>query len=434
MSRSPMLFALLLTSASLVGAARGATFEICVKADVLTTDSGLTANGVAEDYWPNGNDPVEAVMVGRGFRVRVRQGAWVQNFDSNPTTGCFSFNRTSAAGFDVRVYGYATDSAGNHVRIHDGQTDTSTWYPGNTYSALWTGQTLSSTEANEYVLDGRASDRWTAIAAAAFGLHRYHDGNAGKTISIGFDEGSCDNSGSINGNAPNYVESNDAHLIRIGRCASTSSDAREKMLVTHEQGHAMLRMYYGYDGDDAPRSQGYAPPNTITTDAPPLGTNCWNASSYDMNSLEWNSQAFKEAFADFYSSRVWNAKDSRGTYVYRGVPFDLEFWDNFGQTNPYGGFTDNWCGSTANGVTTKGDMLRFLWDFFTVTGCASQPDELDMFNVYRMVREGHRDGSYPLTNSNYDVALEYAIESSVGGLSGCERGGYDAYAGWNGLH
>ena len=284
------------------------------------------------------------------------------------------------------------------------------------------------------MLDGRASDRWTTIAAAAFGLHRYHDGNAGKTISIGFDEGDCNDSGSIHGNAPNYIESNDAHLIRIGRCAGTSSDAREKMLVTHEQGHAMLRMYYGFDGDDAPRDQTYQPPNTITNATPPQGSNCWNVSSYDMSSLEWNSQAFKEAFADFYSARVWNVNDARGTYTYRGTAYDLEVWDNVGNTGGSGGFTENWCGSTANGVTTKGDMLRFLWDVYTLTGCPSQPSQLDMLEIYRMVRENHRDGTFPLTNPNYDLALEFAIENSVAGLSGCQQTAYDGYAGWNGLH
>lgn len=434
MKRFPILFALFFAAAGLSQAAYGATFEVCIQADVLTTDSGLTANGFTEDYWQNGNDPVEALMVGRGFRVRVRQGAWFQDFDSHPTSGCFSFDRNSASGFDLRVYGFATDAAGNHVRIHDAQTDTSSWYPGTTYSALWQGQTLSTSSPNIYVLDGRASDRWTAIAAAAFGLHRYHDGNAGKTLSIGFNEGNCDSSTSIGGNSENYIESNNAHLIQIGRCASTSSDAREKMMVTHEQGHAMLRLNYGFDGDDAPRNDDYSPPNTITTDVPPQGTSCWNINSYGMNSLEWNSQAFKEAFADFYSSRVWNVNDARATYTYRGIAYDLEHWDNVAETNPDGGFTENWCGSTANGVTTKGDMLRFLWDFYTVAGCASQPSQLDMMEVYRMVRENHRDGTYTLTNSNYDAALEYAIENSVTSLSGCEQGGYDAYGGWNGIH
>ena len=57
--------------------------------------------------------------------MKVRQGSWVDTFDSNPETGCFSFSRNSSQGFAVRVYGFATDSAGNHVRIHDAQTDTS---------------------------------------------------------------------------------------------------------------------------------------------------------------------------------------------------------------------------------------------------------------------------------------------------------------------
>jgi len=69
-----------------------------------------------------------------------------------------------------------------------------------------------------------------------------------------------------------------------------------------------------------------------------------------------------------------------------------------------------------------------------VAGCASQPSQLDMMEVYRMVRENDRNGTYSLTNSNYDAALEYAIENSVAGLSGCEQSAYDAYAGWNGLH
>jgi hypothetical protein len=415
--------------------ALAATFQVCVRADIQTTDSGSTANGITEDKWIGADASDEYLVTGRGFRVRVRQGAWVANFDSDPETGCFSFVRNSASGFDVRVYGFATDGAGNRVRIHDGQTDTSSGYPGATYSALWTGQTLSATGPNYYILDGRASDRWTAMAAGAYALYRYHDGNSGKTLSIGFDEGDCNDSGSIHGNAESYIESDDAHLVRIGRCASTSSDAREKMIVTHELGHAMLRLYYGYDGDDQPRSQTYQPPidGSISVAGPPQGSDCWNVASYDMNSLERNSQAFKEAFADFYSAKVWNLKESRGTYTYRGTAYDLEMWDNVGGTNTWGGFTSNWCGSGANGVTTKGDMLRFLWDFYTLAGCAAQPNRLDMFKVYRAVRENDRTGAYDLSTTNYDLALEYAIENSVPSLSGCEQGGFDAYAAWNGV-
>jgi hypothetical protein len=424
---------LLLMLAAIGSPVSAATFEICVRVDVVTTDSGQTANGITEDKWVGANDPGEYLVVGRGFRVKVWQGNWVDTFDSHPETGCFSFSRTSSQGFAVRVYGFATDGAGNHVRIHDAQTDTSEYYPGSTYSALWTDQTLSVTQPNYYVLDGRASDRWTTIAAAAYALYRYHDGNADKTISFGFDEGDCNDSGSINGNSENYIESNGAHLIRIGRCASSSSDAREKMIITHELGHAMLRLYYGHDGDDQPRSQTFPPPAFIPAFSPPQGSSCINAASYGMNSLEWNSQAFKEAFADFYSAKVWNEKDARGTYTYRGVAYDLEVWDNVNDVHNWGGFTLNFCAYLSPFVTTKGDMLRFLWDFYTLNGCAEQPNRLDMFRVYRAVRENHRTGAYDLLFWNYNDALEYAIENSVPSLSACEQTGYNGYAEWNGL-
>jgi len=432
MNRSAATLLLVALSAS---PALAAPFTICVQVDVQTTDSGLTANGISEDKWVGANSPTSYRVVGRGFRIRVSQGSWANTYDTNPSTGCITFDRSSSSGFEVRIYGLATDSSGNRVRIHDGQTNTGSWYPGGTYSALWRNQTLSSSQTNVYVLDGRASDRWTTIAAAAYGLYRYHDGNAGRTLSIGFDEGDCNDSGSIHGNAENYIESNGAHLLRIGRCASTNSDAREKMIVTHEMGHAMLRLYYGYDGDEQPRDQTFEPPLlALLIPAPPQGSGCVNVSSYGMNSLEWNSQAFKEAFADFYSSKVWNLKDARGTYTYRGIAYDLEKWDNVGDDHDLGGFTVNWCAASglAN-VTTKGDMLRFLWDFYTVTGCNAQPNRLDMFEVYRAVRENDRDGTFPLSISNYDDALEYAIEESVPSLSGCEQQGYDAYAGWNGI-
>ncbi len=411
---------------------------ICVKADIQTTDSGLTANSITEDRWVGANSNDSYVVIGRGFRIKVTWGNWSRTYDTHPQSGCVTFasplpSYSPLFGVSVRVYGLATDSAGNRVRIHNAQTNTGSWYPGSTYSALWTNQVLLPYGSYTYVLDGRANDRWTTIAAAAYGLYRFHDGNSDATISIGFDEADCDDSGSIHGSAEHYIESDNAHLLRIGRCAGTTSDAREKMLVTHELGHAMLRLYYGYDGDDNPRDQTWDPPGWVNTSSPPQGSDCINVDRYDMNSLEWNSQTFKEAFADFYSTKVWNHKASRATYTYRGIAFDAEVWDNVGGDGSAGGFSENWCGISAGSISTKGDYLRFLWDFYTVAGCASQPSRLDMFRIYRAVRENDRTGDYPLSIWNYDDALENAIENSVGTLSGCEQQGFDAYAAHNGI-
>ena len=61
--------------------AQAATFELCVKVDVRTTDSGLTANGITEDYWVGANNPVQYLVTGRGFRVKVTQGTWSATFE-----------------------------------------------------------------------------------------------------------------------------------------------------------------------------------------------------------------------------------------------------------------------------------------------------------------------------------------------------------------
>ena len=409
--------------------AHAATFKICAKVDIQTTDSGKTANGITEDYWVDADNPDEYIVRGRGFRVRVSQGAWAQTYDSDPVTGCFTINRTVSTGFGVRVYGYATDSAGNHVRIHNAGANTSSWYPGQTYSKWWGNQTLSSVNSNIFIVNGRSNDRWTTMAAAAFALFRFHNGVSGATISIGFNNGNdkCNSSSSIQDNGADYIESHNAHLIRIGRCNDqTKTDTREKMIITHELGHALARLYYGFDGDDAPRNQFYSPGLLVPAQ-------CRNVSSYGMNSLEWNSQTFKEAFADFYSAKVWNNRNSRGTYVYRGVAYDLEKWDNTGNQNTYGGYTLNVCNSYLPNISTKGDWLRFFWDWYTAS-CNSQPSQLDMMRLYRMVRENHRSGAFNLSSrSNYDDATKFSILNSIPGLSQCEKDKVDFYMDHNNL-
>jgi hypothetical protein len=412
-------------AASVPAYAHAATFTICVRANIQTTDSGIAANGLDEDYYQFANQAGGFEVVGRGFRVQLTQGAWSDTFDSDPTNGCFSVVRNSANGFGVRVYGFATDDNGNHVRIHSAGTDTASWYPGATYSAVWSNQTLSSSGTNSYVLDGVANDRFTTIAAAAFGIHRYHGTISDKTISFGFVENDCDNSGSTHGSAERYIESDDAHLIRIGRCNPGDPDTREKMLITHELGHAIARLHFGYDGDDIL-------PTGDQEYVPPVGTPaaCVNVGSYGMRSLEYNSQTFKEGFADFYSSRVWNAKDSRGTYVYRQTAYDLEQWDTSGGGNTSGGVKVNVCNNNTSNVATKGDWLRFFWDWYNAN-CASQPSDNDMLTLYRMVRENDRTGTYNANYLNFDNATVYAIENSIAGLSDCEIDVIGEYMDWN---
>ena len=232
------------------------------------------------------------------------------------------------------------------------------------------------------------------------------------------------------GDSTSYIESRRAHLIKIGHCDTTDqTESRKKMLVTHELGHAMARLYYGHDGAESPLYAYYVPFEFDETD--PNYDECVNTLGYDLTSLEANSLAFKEGFADFYSARVWNNASGSGSYQRFGTPVDLEAWDAAGGVNTPGGYTFNVCGSMAIGVSTRSDYLRFFWDWHTTAACASAATQRDMLELYRRVRENHRTGAYPLTNWNYDDALLNAVATNGGDLSGCLIGRAFIYLGHN---
>jgi hypothetical protein len=401
--------------------------DLCVKINVQTTDSGRTANGISEDYWRGADGGTAYLVPAYGVRVRLSSPGWSVDLDADPRDGCVTADVPSANGLTVRIYAYSTDDHGNVIRVHDAGTDTSAWYPGSSISVAWSGQTLSTINMNEYVVNGRTDDRWTTMAVAAFSLYRVNDELYDKTISIGFSENNCNDSGSIHGSAEQYVESDGAHLFRIGRCASTSSDTREKMIISHELGHAVMRLSYGRDGDESPRSQTFSLPPPL-----PADPTCTNVASYGMNSLEFDSQVFKESFADFYSARVWNIKEARANYTYRSTPYDIETWDALNGTFDEGGYITNACNVAVSGVSTKGDWLRFLWDIYTTT-CAAQPTFHDMVETYSAVRGNNDSGEFVLTNTNYEAAILYAIDNTVPGLSACERTRSHDYADWNAL-
>ena len=79
---------------------------ICVKADIQTTDSGQTANGITEDRWVGANDPASYVVTGRGFRIRVSWGGWSQTPRHPPDVRlCQLHQPDSAADGSPRSFG-----------------------------------------------------------------------------------------------------------------------------------------------------------------------------------------------------------------------------------------------------------------------------------------------------------------------------------------
>ena len=312
-------------AASAPATVEAATYKVCVRVVVQTTDTGLSVNGVIEDHYLGTDAPAGLEVIGRGFRVMLLQqeadgSVWADVFDSSTSDGCFSFSRGGSNVYSVVVQGYATDGEDNHVRIHTGGTDTSTWFPGETLDRSYVNQELGS--ENYFVINGAEDDRWTTIAVAAFGLYRWDNGTNDTIISIGFSEDEddgCGDSSSMYGDSTSYIESRRAHLIKIGHCGTTDqTESRKKMLVTHELGHAMARLYYGHDGAESPLYMYYVPFGFDETD--PNYDECVNTLGYNLTSLEANSLAFKEGFADFYSARVWNnATGARDVSAFRNT-------------------------------------------------------------------------------------------------------------------
>ena len=234
-------------------AAEAATYKVCVRVIVQTSDTGLNVNGVTEDHYLGTDAAAGLEVVARGFRVMLLQqeaggSVWADVFDANTSEGCFSFSRGGSNVYSVVVQGYATDGEDNHIRIHTGGTDTSTWFPLETIDRSFVNQPLGS--ENYFVIDGVEDDRWTTIAVAAFGLYRWDNGTSDTIISIGFseddDDDGCGDSSSMYGDSTSYIESLRAHLdqdrpLRHHRSDRVAQENAGDARARSRDGPALLR-------------------------------------------------------------------------------------------------------------------------------------------------------------------------------------------------
>lgn len=417
------------------------SYKTYIKFQIRTVDSsigipnGANAGGT-EDHYLGANDDIS--VIARGVRVKVSRGAWEQTFDADPTDGSFNWSHTATSGFSIRVYGYATDSADNFIRIHNSPNSFSS-YPGQTYSILLTNVSPTAGGSNTYHV-GSYNSKWTAMATLAFGLFRYHDGLSDKAFHVGIDDTQAA------GASAHYGQSNSditegRHYIKLGN-GNVNSDGdpstpstKYKFIVTHELGHAIAAIYYG-DHDDAVDG---SEPNVnlshfILPDA------CFDlnvpVSSYSIATKEWNSVGFREGFAHFISAKIWNNKETEGTFTWFAQAHDLERY-NFGASNNAGGRLENQCcvgGGCVEvwaGAGTNEDWVRFLWDWYTNVSdsCPDRPAKLDMLKLYRQTR---LNGG--LTMNNYFQKMQAAADDLTH-LDDCLRTDrFNAYADHNGIN
>ncbi|MGZ8191074.1 MAG: hypothetical protein ACXWTS_07560 [Methylococcaceae bacterium] len=416
--------------------ASAGNYKTCIKFQIKTVDSGLAiTNGPnttgIEDYYNNANAGVD--VIARGVRVKMSNGSWQKTFDSNPSTGCLSWSHAATSGFSLRVYGYAKDSAGNYVRIHNSPNSFSS-YPGQTYSILRTNLTPTNGGVDTYAV-GSYDQKWTAMAVLAFGLYRYHPGLTGKAIHVGLDNVNCGGSSAHYGQSNSFITSG-RHYIKLGNCTTGGTpQTKRKFIVTHELGHALAALYYGgqtgaVNGSE-PNVNDYSHPAQGVGPGPnSSSTFCTASTLYSMRSIEWNSVGFREGFAHFIAAAIWNNQTYEGAFRWlESLTYDLERY-NFGLADNSGGRLENECGSPFIDAGTNEDWLRFFWDWYTNRSntCPQKPTPLDMLKLYARVR---LNGG--LTSKNYFDKMR-AAANDLTHLPSCLRTSrFDAYAAHNGI-
>ncbi len=415
-------------------------YTTCVKFLIETVDSsvgipnGPNAGGT-EDYYQNANDGRD--VIARGVAVRIWHGDSWQTYNADPTTGCFNWSHDETSDFFMRVYGKSTDEAGNYVRIHDDPTDFSD-YPGDTYAWDFADVTPTNGAVNTFNV-GSYNSEWTAMAVLGFGLYRYHGGLSGKAFHAGIDNTRSDGSSAHFGSgSSNASITSGRHYLRLGNDDDDDTPhTKYKFIVAHELGHAIAALYYG-SHDDA--VNGGEPPNNSTMNDHDVDPNSCGTggTTYSISSKEWNSIGFREGFAHFIAPKIFNTKDSEGTFIWFANAHDLERY-NSGGSNNAGGRLENQCcvgagcAESWDSAGTNEDWMRFFWDFYTNVSdsCSAQPSKTDMLRLYRQTR---LNGG--LTRSNYFEKMQAAAEDEdlEDDMPECLRTTrFDFYAAHNGI-
>jgi hypothetical protein len=388
----------LTTVATRPAAAAGTTgynnCKICILFRIQTIDSAIPIKsgpnkGGIEDHWTTANEGIDVPAY--GIHVRIKHNGVEKTYPTDPATGCFFFSNLSDGPFLLKAYGYASDSDNNFIRIHNAPDDTTDSYPGKTY--VYAGYITPLKNSTSYYAVGGYDTEWTAMAAFAFSLYRYHDGLANKAFHVGMDNEPEGWSSAHFGKSNSYLTAG-RHYLKIDNAEPDGGapHTTRKSVSTHEFGHAAAALFYGSHPD---AGNGGEPDVSLTHDVTPnaCGTGDEDGGSYSIGTKEWSAVGFREGFATFVAAKIWNDKDFEGSIHWLGSHHDLErFSDGAGTAS--GGRLENVCcigGGCADSWKSAGtneDWLLFFWDFYTNKddACSTQPTKRDMFRLYRNTR------------------------------------------------
>lgn len=409
-------------------------FRTCILFRIQTTDSGGTIDngpnkGGTEDHWANANAGIDVPAY--GVHVKIKKNGVETTYATEPSTGCFNWSHDASGQFLLTAYGYASNSRGSYVRIHNNVNDFSS-YPGTTYRLA--GYITPSTNGTQYYAFGNYDSEWTAMAAAAFTLFRY-PGVYGKAYHMAIDNTSGGYS-SAHWSSSNTSITSGRHYLRIDNVDEDggSPQSQQKAVVAHEMGHAIAALFYGHQ----PGAKNGSEPN-VKADHNVTPDGCTDpnvpANSYAIFTKEWNSLGFREGFATFIAAKVWNNKDYEGALNWMGTQLDLErFRNGLGTTG--GGRLENFC-CTGNvcaeswkDAGTNEDWVLFFWDLYTNKDdeCTQQPSLDGMLVLYSTTR--FRPG---LAHNNYFDKMREAVNIAWPQSCLAEQR-FDVYAVHNGIN
>ncbi len=406
-------------------AAASFNHTLCVQFQAQTIDSGYAnSKGITEDHWKTANNGLLATAPG----VRVKIGT--TTYDTN-VFGCVTFpSSQSSIVRNIRVYSYVSDVDNNYLRLHNGPSDSTSSYPGSTYSRFHTGVTFSSPQVTVLRV-GSYTPRWTSMAAMAYSMFRFHDSVTDTEFHVsdrGGEHPADPSDCNANVNYKNDVVDDESYIRLTSASVCAPPSQRSKFVIAHEYGHA-----YGQQaGDKATLS-----PASTAHAATPAGTCEFTGTvPYDNNTKEWSSLAFREGWAHFVASRVWNNRSSDGQLRW-GESFDLERWDS---GNTAGGYLVNnccdgtaaQCASSLDGAGTLSDWMRSFWDIHTDSQCPLYKD--DMSQLY-----GDTINKSGLANDKFWIKSAEAFLSAFGAscvprwlFIGCYNGVAEQGDPWNG--
>jgi len=309
------------------------TPKVCVKWDIDYADASST---VGDDYFYNNGNDRRAYGV---YLVVQENGItrWGPAFTDN--TGCTSaITLQTGSTYLIRAFASAKIYNGSlqHLIVKDYNYDVVLDW--NQSHSGWS----DSTDKN--IIFG-PDEGTNVMAAASWALYRHAAGVS----------------------SPVYT-----YLIGSPWCKFSSPDiyltddcTDYKYIISHELGHAILRAKKGL----------YSYPE-YTFNSVDLDCSCVTASDHKLDSLEYQSAALNEGWAQFYAATIWNnhstETDCKFKY-YKTVDFNGDGIEesrpvidcevaNFSEGLPPYGWEKNYCTDQAVGKGNERDWLVMFWD------------------------------------------------------------------------